>query len=60
MEFNKGGRPSKPKEEKSVKYSSSMPYDIYSRLQKYCKDEEREMAFAIRKALEMWLKKQGY
>ena len=60
MEFNKGGRPQKPENEKSVKYSSSMPADLFARLQEYCKAEEREMAYAIRKALDPWLKKQGF
>ena len=59
-DFDKGGRPPKPKSEKSIKYSSSMPPDLYARLQRYCKAEERDMSFAIRKALDPWLKKQGF
>jgi len=59
-DFDKGGRPPKNPEEKSVKYSSSLPADIYARLERYCKAEERDKAYAIRKALDPWLKKQGF
>ena len=60
MEYNKGGRPPKPTSERAIKFSSSLPPDIFARLEKYCKDEERDKSYAIRKALEPWLKKQGY
>ena len=57
---NKGGRPPIPEEKRAVKYSSTLPADIYARLEKYCQAEERDKAYAIRKALDLWLKKQGF
>lgn len=58
--YSKGGRPPIPKEQKAVKFSSSLPPGLYARLEEYCQKEERDKAYAIRKALEDWLTKQGY
>ena len=60
MEETKMGRPPKPPEEKSVKFSSSLPVDLYNRLTRFCEAEERDKAYAIRKALDPWLKKKGF
>lgn len=57
------GRPRKGDEEKVrnfVKFSTSLPPDIYARLQKYCDDEEREKAWCLKKAVDLWLKEKGY
>jgi predicted DNA-binding protein len=56
------GRPryGDPEKEKVIKFSTSLPPDMYARLEAYCKAEEREKSFAIRKALEVWLKDRGY
>lgn len=56
------GRPpygSEPKEH-VVKFSTSLPPDLYERLEKYCADDERDKAYAIRKALDVWLEGKGY
>ena len=58
--YNKVGRPPIPKEQRAVKFSSSLPSDLYARLEKFCQAEERDKAYAIRKALEDWLTKKGY
>ncbi len=60
MEFDKGGRPPKPDDEKAIKFSASIPAELYERLAKYCKAEERDRSYAIRKSLEYWLKKKGF
>ena len=56
------GRPrlGSPNPDKHIKFSMSLPPDLYGRLMAYCKDEEREKSFAIRKALDPWLKERGY
>ena len=56
------GRPrlGEPNPDKHIKFSMSLPPDLYKRLDAYCKDEEREKSFAIRKALDPWLKEKGY
>lgn len=56
------GRPryGDPKKPKVVKFSMSLPPDLYERLCKYCDDDERDKSYAIRKALEPWLKERGY
>lgn len=56
------GRPryGDPAREKVVKFSTSLPPDIYARLESYCTAEEREKSFAIKKALDVWLKERGF
>ena len=56
------GRPryGDPAREKVVKFSTSLPPDIYERVTKYCLDEERDKSYAIKKALDVWLKERGY
>lgn len=56
------GRPrlselSKPK---VVKFSMSLPPELYARLEAYCEADEREKSYAIRKALEPWLTERGF
>lgn len=55
------GRPRRgePNPDKHIKFSMSLPPDLYKRLEAYC-EEEREKSFAIRKALDPWLKERGY
>lgn len=45
---------------RAVKYSSSLPPEVWERLERYCKDDERDKSYAIRKALEVWLGERGY
>ena len=45
---------------KVVKFSTSLPPDLYARLMKYCEDDEREKSYAIKKALDPWLSERGY
>ena len=56
------GRPryGDPVREKVIKFSTSLPPDVYARLEKYCDAEEREKSFAIKKALDAWLKERGF
>ena len=51
------GEPSKPK---VVKFSTSLPPDVYERLEKFCEADERDKAWAIKKALDVWLTEKGY
>ena len=51
------GEPSKPK---VVKFSTSLPPDVCERLEKFCEDDERDKAWAIKKALDAWLTEKGY
>ena len=62
VQKNSRGRPrlGSPPKERSVRYSSSLPPDIFARLRKYCDDEERDLSYPIRKALEVWLEERGY
>lgn len=46
--------------EKFVKFSCTLPPDIYARLEKFCADDERSKAWAISKALIPWLEERGY
>lgn len=56
------GRPrlGSPNLDKHIKFSASLPPDLYERLMAYCTAEEREKTYAIRKALDPWLKERGY
>lgn len=56
------GRPrlSQPNPNKVIKFSMSLPPDIYARLEAYCEAEEREKSYAIRKALDPWLRERGF
>jgi predicted DNA-binding protein len=45
---------------KFKKFSTSLPPDIYARLEKYCEDDEREKSWVIKKAVDIWLKDRGY
>ena len=56
------GRPrlSEPSKPKVVKFSMSLPPELYARLEAYCEADEREKSYAIRKALEPWLTERGF
>lgn len=56
------GRPplGSPNPNLAVKFSTSLPPDIYERLDRYCKAEERDKSYALKKALDPWLKERGY
>jgi metal-responsive CopG/Arc/MetJ family transcriptional regulator len=41
-------------------YHISLPNSIIERLEKYMKEEERPRSWVIQKALDEWLKKNGY
>ena len=58
----KRGRPplGAPNPNLAVKFSTSLPPDIYERLDRYCKAEERDKSYALKKALDPWLKERGY
>ena len=57
----KRGRPRYGEDrEKVVKFSCSLPPDVYDRLEKYCQDEERSKAWALSKAIIPWLEERGY
>jgi predicted DNA-binding protein len=43
-----------------IKFSTSLPPDIYQRLERYCADEERDKAWCLKKAIEKWLTEKGY
>lgn len=56
-----GGRSMRGIEEQGFeRYQITLPPSIIERLDKYMKDEERPRSWCIQKALDMWLKKQGY
>ena len=48
------------KKQPVIKFSTSLPPDIFERLEKYCQNEERDRSFPIKKALDVWLKERGY
>lgn len=56
------GRPKlgSPNPNKAIKFTTSLPPELYERLERYCKDDEREKSFAIKRALEPWLSERGY
>ena len=54
------GRPRLGETRKFVKLAISLPPDIYNRLIQFCEDDEREKSWAIKKALDVWLKEKGY
>lgn len=56
------GRPrlGEPNPKRAVKFNTSLPPDLHARLTRYCEDNEREKSYALRKALDPWLKEQGY
>ena len=54
------GRPRMGEDRKFKKFSTSLPPDIYARLEKYCEDDEREKSWVIKKAVDIWLKDKGY
>ena len=41
-------------------YHVSLPNDLVERLKKYQEDQDRNRSWCIQKALDEWLKKQGY
>ena len=43
-----------------IKFSTSLPPDLYERLERYCADEERDKAWCLKKAIEKWLSEKGY
>lgn len=57
-----GGRSRRGEEETGnyKTYQISMPPSIVERLNKFMEDEERPRSWCIQKALDAWLKKQGY
>lgn len=57
-----GGRSRRGEEETGnyQDYHISLPPSIIKRLEKYMKEEERPRSWIIQKALDEWLKKQGY
>ena len=58
----KRGRPPFGREPapKVVPFSTSLPPELYDRLEKYCADEERAKAWVITKAVDLWLTGKGY
>lgn len=54
------GRPRLGEDRKFIKFGISLPPDMFDRLVKYCEDDEREKSWAIKKALDIWLKDKGY
>ena len=56
------GRPrlGQPNPDKCVKFNMSLPPDLYARLVRYCEEDEREKSYAVRKALDPWLREKGY
>ena len=56
------GRPrlGSPNPNRAVKFSTSLPPDLFARLVKYCEDEERDKSYALKKALDPWLSERGY
>ena len=51
------GAPSKPR---VIKFSTSLPPDVYERIERYCADEERDKSWVIKKAVDVWLTEKGY
>ena len=45
---------------KVIKFSTSLPPDIYDRLEKFCEVDERDKAWVIKHAVDDWLKGRGY
>ena len=43
-----------------IRVNISMPPSLIKRLDKYMKDEERNRSWTIQKAVDEWLKKNGY
>ena len=56
------GRPrlGQPNPDKCVKFNMSLPPDLYARLVRYCEEDESEKSYAVRKALDPWLREKGY
>lgn len=56
------GRPrlGQPNPDKCIKFNMSLPPDLYARLVRYCEEDEREKSYAVRKALDPWLRERGY
>lgn len=56
------GRPrlGDPPQPHVIKFSTSLPPDIYERLERYCADEERDKAWCLKKAIDKWLQEKGY
>ena len=56
-----GGRSRRGEEETGYDdFHISLPPSIIERLEKFMKEEERNRSWTIAKALDYWLKKQGY
>ena len=56
----KRGRQPKAPEEKSIRLNFSIPPELYERMEKYRKEEERTISYCVQKALDIWLKGKGY
>lgn len=56
-----GGRSRRGEEETGfIRYNITVPPSLSERIEKYTKESERPRSWCIQKALDEWLKKQGY
>ncbi len=56
-----GGRSRRGEEETGfVRYNITVPPSLAERIEKYTKESERARSWCIQKAVDEWLKKQGY
>lgn len=51
--------PKKPDSEKAIRINTSLPPDLYKRVEKFCNQEERSYAWIVQKALTEYLEKRG-
>lgn len=51
--------PKKPDSEKAIRINTSLPPDLYKRVEKFCNEEERSYAWIVQKALTEYLEKRG-
>lgn len=51
--------PKKPESEKAIRINTSIPPDVYKRVELYCNREERSYAWIVQKALTEYLEKRG-
>lgn len=56
----KGGRNRMDEEHGFERFQITLPPSIVERLDKYMKEQERNRSWTIQKALDAYLKKQGY
>lgn len=43
-----------------IRKNVTLPPHLHDRLARYCADEDRAFSWVVQKALDVWLKKQGY